>query len=204
MKNYSFKFTFSLPERPKFSATDILLKVSNFFVGTVSAAFAVGGAYFGFNFCPFYMTSHIGNSDNGNNFFNALACFVVGLILGAAISVLSVLFLSYMAEAKASAKIIAKDKEIIKAYEAEKAADAKKTAEADKVTEFEDVFSTMKPSKVENIYEAPKATETEKVFEAEESDKIEKVEETDYLDATRRFIDLDRTVIYHPSTNFVA
>ena len=152
MKNYSLKFTFSLPERPKFSVTDILLKVSNFFVGTISAAFAVGGAYFGFNFCPFYMTSHIGNSDNGNNFFNALICFIAGMILGAAVSILSVMALSYIAEAKASAKIIAKDKEIIKAYEEEKAFNVKKATETEEIKEFEDIFSTMKPSRVENVY----------------------------------------------------
>ena len=193
MKNYSLNFNFSLPERPKFSAADILLKVSDLFVGTVSLAFAAGGAYFGFTFCPFYMTSHIGSAENGNGFFNALVCFVVGLILGAGVSVLSMMFLSYMSEAKTSAKIIAKDKEIIDAYKKEK---------ADKADESDDIFSSEDIR--EKLYAAIESLDSEKSQETEEATEAEEPDETDNLEATVRFYDLDRTVVYRPSGNMPA
>ncbi len=201
MKNYSLNFNFSLPERPKFSAADILLKVSDLFVGTVSLAFAAGGAYFGFTFCPFYMTSHIGSAENGNGFFNALVCFVVGLILGAGVSVLSMMFLSYMSEAKTSAKIIAKDKEIIKAYEAEKAV----KEDTEKTDESGDIFSTEEiRKKIYQAYGITEAENTEAEVEAEAEAEPEPVAETDVLEATVRFYDLDRTVVYRPSGNMPA
>lgn len=230
MKKYSFKFSFSLPERPSFSVADVLSKVSGLFVETLSLAFAAGGAYFGFEFCPFYMTSYIGSSDNGNNFFNALMCLVLGLIVGATVSVLIMTGISYVAEAKSSAKIVAVEPKRVKSFATEEPSEAEKTYN-------KTVFETEKAYEPENMYQPEKMYEPEKMFESagtyepedifsgremlntevfrndEEEIKAncfsdatepEITDDFDMLEATQRFYDLDKTVMYCPSITRVA